>query len=63
MQVDALPGSPCPNRPRWVVQRTFAWLHALKRLRTRYERRADIHHALLTLTCVIICLRKLRGSF
>jgi transposase len=28
---------------RWVVERAFAWLHAFKRLRTRYERRADIH--------------------
>jgi acetyl esterase/lipase len=28
---------------RWVVERGFAWLHAFKRLRTRYERRADIH--------------------
>jgi transposase len=28
---------------RWVVERSFAWLRALKRLRTRYERRADIH--------------------
>ena len=51
------------GRQRWVVERTFAWLHAFKRLRVRYERRADIHHALLTLACAIICLRKLRGSF
>jgi hypothetical protein len=28
---------------RWVVERGFAWLHAVKRLRTRYEHRADIH--------------------
>jgi transposase len=28
---------------RWVVEHGFAWLHAFKRLRTRYERRADIH--------------------
>lgn len=44
---------------RWPVDRAFAWLHAFKRLRTRYERRADIHHALLTLACAVICLRKL----
>lgn len=30
----------------WPVERTFAWLHAFKRLRTCYERCADIHHAL-----------------
>jgi transposase len=44
---------------RWPVERTIAWLHAFKRLRTRYERRADIHHALLRLACSVICLRKL----
>lgn len=30
---------------RWVVERTFAWLHGFKRLRIRWERRADIHEA------------------
>lgn len=44
---------------RWPVERGFAWLHAFKRLRTRYERRADIHQALLSLACSVICLRKL----
>ncbi|MGN9920766.1 IS5 family transposase [Micromonospora palomenae] len=47
---------------RWVVERSFAWLHAFKRLRTRYERRADIHQALLSLACAAICLRKLHNS-
>ena len=28
---------------RWVVERTLAWLHQFRRLRIRYERRADIH--------------------
>ncbi len=28
---------------RWVVERTLAWLHQFRRLRMRYERRADIH--------------------
>ena len=31
------------GRHRWVVERGFAWLHAVKRLRTGYEHRADIH--------------------
>ncbi|MEV0111230.1 IS5 family transposase [Nocardia sp. NPDC050799] len=44
---------------RWPVERGFAWLHAFKRLRTRYERRAEIHQALLSLACSVICLRKL----
>jgi transposase len=44
---------------RWVVERGFAWLHAFKRLRTRYERRADIHLGLLQLACALICYRHL----
>lgn len=44
---------------RWPVERTFAWLHAFKRLRIRYKRRADIHQAFLSIACSIICLRKL----
>ena len=37
------------GRHRWVVERTFAWLNRFRRLRVRYERRADIHQAFLTL--------------
>ncbi len=44
---------------RWVVERSFAWLHGFKRLRTRYERRADIHLGLLQLACALICYRQL----
>jgi transposase len=29
---------------RWVVERTFAWLHNFKRLLVRYDRRHEIHH-------------------
>jgi transposase len=47
------------GRHRWVVERGFAWLHAIKRLRTRYERRADIHLGLLELACALICYRQL----
>lgn len=43
------------GRHRWVVERTFAWLNQMKRLVIRYERRADIHDALLTLGCSLIC--------
>lgn len=31
----------------WVVDRSFAWLHGFKRLRSHWERRADIHEAFL----------------
>jgi transposase len=56
------PGSG-PGRHRWVVERGFAWLHGFKRLRTRYERRADIHLGLLQLACALICHRQLIKSF
>ncbi len=47
------------GKQRWVVERGFVWLHAFKRLRTRYERRADIHLGLLQLACALICYRHL----
>ena len=40
---------------RWPVERTLAWFHQNRRLRIRYERRADIHQAFLTLACIKIC--------
>jgi transposase len=43
------------GKTRWVVERTIAWLHQHRRLRTRYERRADIHEAFLKLGCAMIC--------
>ena len=45
---------------RWVVERTFAWLNQFRRLRVRYEKRADIHEAFLSLGCALICWRFLR---
>jgi transposase len=46
------------GKVRWVVERAFAWLHQFKRLRIRYERRADLHQGLLELACSLICLRR-----
>lgn len=40
---------------RWVVERTIAWLHRFRRLRVRYERRADIHEAFLAIGACLIC--------
>jgi transposase len=51
------------GKTRWVVERAFAWLHAYKRLRTRYERRAEIHLGLLQLACALICHHQLTRSF
>ena len=42
---------------RWVVERTLAWLHQFRRLRIRFERLPEIHEALLTLGCALICRR------
>ena len=51
------------GRQRWVVERTLSWLHQHRRLRLRYERRADIHEAFVTIACSLICLRALQESF
>lgn len=48
---------------RWVVERTVAWFHQFKRLRTRSERSDTIHEALFTLGCAIICWQALKRSF
>jgi transposase len=48
------------GRTRWVVERTFAWLHRFRRLAVRYERRPCIHEAFLTLGCALICLYYVR---
>jgi transposase len=48
------------GRTRWVVERTFAWLHRFRRLAVRYERRPSIHEAFLTLGCALICWYYLR---
>ena len=42
---------------RYVVERTFAWLHGMRRLRIRYERRDDIHEGFLNLATRIITFR------
>jgi transposase len=51
------------GRFRWVVERTFAWLHHFKRLLVRYDRRAEIHRAFLALGCCLVCFRRLQRSF
>jgi transposase len=51
------------GRYRWVVERTLAWLNRYRRLKVRYERRADIHQAFLTLGCALICMNYLKNGF
>jgi len=48
---------------RWVVDRTFAHLHQFKRLLVRYERRDDMHEAMLSLGCCLVCFHRYRKSF
>ena len=45
------------GRYRWVVERTLSWLNRFRRLKIRYEHRADIHLAFLQLGCALISLR------
>lgn len=49
------------GRYRWVVERTLSWLHQFKRLLVRYERRAEMHEAMLALGCCLVCYRRLRS--
>jgi transposase len=50
------------GRVRWVVERTFAWLHHFKRLLVRYDRRHEIHEAFLAIGCCLVCFRRLQNS-
>jgi transposase len=45
-------------RHRWIVERTNAWLLSLRRLVTRYERRAEIYLAFVHVACLLITLRR-----
>jgi transposase len=51
------------GRVRWVVERTFAWLHNYKRLLVRYDRRHEMHEAFLALACCLVCFRRVQPSF
>jgi len=46
---------------RCVVEWVFSWLFKFRRLRVRYEKRADIHTAFLTIGCLLICWNRLEG--
>jgi transposase len=45
------------GRFRWVVERTFSWLHGFGRLRRRWDRHLSIHQAWLLLAMCLICSR------
>jgi transposase len=50
------------GRDRWVVERTFAWLHNRRRLLLRTDRRDDIHESFLSIARCPICWRRLEAS-
>jgi transposase len=47
---------------RYVVEQTLALLHQFRRLRTRFDRRDDVHEAFMSLGCSMICWRRLHHS-
>jgi transposase len=47
---------------RYVVEQTFALLHQFKRLAVRWERRLELHDALISLACSLICWRRLKKA-
>lgn len=47
---------------RYVVDQTFALLHHFKRLAVRWERRTELHDAVLSLACGLICWRRLKKA-
>ncbi len=50
------------GRYRWVVERTLSWFHRPRKLRLRTEWRDDIHEALMSLGCSLICWSVLKSS-
>lgn len=44
---------------RWVVERTFAWLHSYRRVVTRYDRMVHMHDGFTRLACAFIALNRL----
>ena len=51
------------GRYRWVIERTHSWLNRFRRLKVRYERRADIHEAFLKIGCALICWKLIQHEF
>ena len=50
------------GKDRWVIERTLSWMHQHRRLDRRYDRRADIHEAFLTIGAALICHQQLQRS-
>lgn len=55
-------GEPAPRglgRVRWPVERTIAWLKQFRRLRIRWDRRAEVTEAFIAIACSLIAWRYL----
>jgi transposase len=50
--------APRRYRHRWIIERTIGWLHAFRRLVTRYEFYSFLFHGFSQLACLIIVLRR-----
>lgn len=45
-------------RKRWIIERTIGWLHAFRRLVTRYEFYSFLYHSFAKIACMMIVLRR-----
>ena len=52
-----------PERFRWVVERTFAWLNRQRRLVRNYEKSTSVQEAMNYIGNIRICLRKIKKAF
>lgn len=50
--------NPRKRARRWVVEGCHSWLNRYRKLRVRFEKKADNHAALLAFACAIICWRR-----
>jgi len=48
---------------RYVVEQTIGLFHQFRRLRTRFDKRDDIHEAFMSLACSVICWRRLNHGY
>jgi transposase len=51
------------GKHRWPVERTLSWMHQNRRLRTRYEKRDDLHEAFVEVSESMICWSRLHSDF
>ena len=48
---------------RYVVEQTIALLHQFRRLRTRFDKRDDVHESFMDLALCVICWRRLKSTY